>query len=320
MCSDIKVIKKEVNAFLLINFGLIALVSVFIFISTTKANSASFISNFAVLFMYIPAFSVIVVLKRISNYSFSSRVDKFFRVFAITTLARIVISIVEVLLIGNIFISSIVDTIVSCYLVFVVFIHGSDFEVLNLSLIKNFKKVLSVILIFLVITIVGSIPSFLSIKSNPIDIANNTVIASISLVINLFFGFNLFFGEEFGWRYFLQPRLQKLYGKRFGVIILGFIWGIWHLPLCITLYSPETPLYCIISHVSFCTFLGIFLGYAYMKTKNLWTPILIHLVNNSLAVILGGGYETIFTPEALFWGIIGNAIIFLPFLLTKEYK
>ncbi|EPZ62677.1 CAAX protease self-immunity family protein [[Clostridium] sordellii ATCC 9714] len=36
----------------------------------------------------------------------------------------------------------------------------------------------------------------------------------IGLISNFLIGFNLFFGEEFGWRYFLQPRLQKLYGKK----------------------------------------------------------------------------------------------------------
>ncbi len=64
MCTDVKVIKKEVNCFLLINFGLITLVSIFIFVSTTKPNSAALGGNFAGLFMYIPAFSVVVVLKK----------------------------------------------------------------------------------------------------------------------------------------------------------------------------------------------------------------------------------------------------------------
>lgn len=57
-----------------------------------------------------------------------------------------------------------------------------------------------------------------------------------------------------------------------------------------------------------------------MKTKNLWAPILIHLVNNTVSIILGGSIESIFTLESLLWSILVNAILFLPFLFAKEYK
>lgn len=320
MSNDVKVIKKEVNSFLLINFGLIAFISIFIFMIASKTNSSIFISNFAVLFMYIPAFSAIVVMKRICKYEFTPNVEKFLKVFAIATIVRIVISIVEAFLIKDIFISSLLDTLISLYLLSITLSNKSEFEVLNLSLTKNFKKVLFVVLIFVLIKLVGGISDFLSMQIEPVDIGKNIIMILIGLVSNFFIGFNLFFGEEFGWRYFLQPRLQKLYGKRIGVIILGFIWGIWHLPLCLTLYSPKTPLYCVINHLSYCIFLGIFLGYAYMKTNNLWTPILIHLVNNVISMVFGGGYEAVFTPELLLESIIFSAIFFLPFLFTKEYK
>ncbi len=223
MSNDIKVTKREVNNFLLINFGLIAFIAIFIFIANTRPNGSVFISNFAGLFMYIPAFSGIVVLRRISKYEFNLKVDKFFKVFEVITILRIAVSIAEVFIIGNIIISAVIDTIVSLYLVILVFMNKSEFEILNLNLGKNFKKVLLVISLFALIVVVSDIPSFLSIKGEGIDIGNNIFLAFIALVSNIFFGFSLFFGEEFGWRYFLQPRLQKLYGKRYGVIILGLI-------------------------------------------------------------------------------------------------
>lgn len=37
--------------------------------------------------------------------------------------------------------------------------------------------------------------------------------------------------EEGGWRGFALPRLQKLAGPLWGSLILGFMWGTWHLPL-----------------------------------------------------------------------------------------
>lgn len=317
MNNDIKVIKQEISYFLLINFSLIAFISIFIFLSLSKPNSNELISNFSVLFMYIPAFSAVVVLKKISNYNFNSTVNNFFKLFAIVTIIRISISIIEIFLIDNSVLSSIIDTLTSLYFLTIILYNESQFKILNLFLGKKFKNVMYMILIFLIIIAIRII--FYN-KTLSFDILANFPMAFIILIINLFFSFNLFFGEEFGWRYFLQPRLQKIYGKKIGVIILGVIWGIWHLPLCFTLYSPETPLYCIISHIAYCTLIGIFLGYTYMNTTNLWAPILIHLVNNGTSVIFKGGVESIFTLKSLLLSIMLNAVLFLPFLFTKEYR
>lgn len=270
--------------------------------------------------MYIPAFSTIVVLKKFSDYKFKQEIDKFFKVFAIATLVRIVITIGETFLLSSIWISSLLDTFVSAYLLYFVLVNSHEMRYINLCLGKNSKKVATVILIFVILIVASNIPEIIKGQVNVDKLAENLVIAMISLITNFLIGFNLFFGEEFGWRYFLQPRLQKLYGKRFGVIILGFIWGIWHAPLCFILYSPKTPVYCVIGHVATCIFLGIFLGYAYMKTGNVWAPMLIHMVNNVIGIIFGGGYTAVYTLETLLYSILIYAIFFMPFLLTKEYK
>ena len=41
-------------------------------------------------------------------------------------------------------------------------------------------------------------------------------------------------GEEPGWRDFALPRLQRLRGPLLGTVILGLLWGGWHLPLFFT--------------------------------------------------------------------------------------
>ena len=48
------------------------------------------------------------------------------------------------------------------------------------------------------------------------------------------FNYNLLGGplfEEFGWRGFLQPRLQELLPPWIAAICVGIMWATWHLPL-----------------------------------------------------------------------------------------
>jgi membrane protease YdiL (CAAX protease family) len=47
-------------------------------------------------------------------------------------------------------------------------------------------------------------------------------------------------GEEGGWRGFALPRLQKQFGPLQGSIILGLLWGLWHVPLM--LIPSQSPL------------------------------------------------------------------------------
>jgi membrane protease YdiL (CAAX protease family) len=52
----------------------------------------------------------------------------------------------------------------------------------------------------------------------------------------------LAFGEEFGWRGYLLPKLLPL-GEVKAALIIGLIWGLWHLPVLIVgLNYPDQPI------------------------------------------------------------------------------
>lgn len=63
--------------------------------------------------------------------------------------------------------------------------------------------------------------------------------------------------EEPGWRDFALPRLQRRFGPVVGTLILGPLWGVWHLPLFLSAWGGwphvtwSTPLVFVASCVAF---------------------------------------------------------------------
>lgn len=135
------------------------------------------------------------------------------------------------------------------------------------------------------------------------------------------------FGEEYGWRTYFQPLLQEKAGRIKGVFLFGVLWEFWHLPLVLCYYAPQAAgstlaqVLCI--RYGGVTLMAVFMAYAYGKTGNLWLPVLIHGMNNTLANVL----QRIFPGNAgpASWGVLGlsllvSALCFLPFLFSKVFR
>lgn len=151
----------------------------------------------------------------------------------------------------------------------------------------------------------------------------------ISIFIFSFLNIMPFIGEEYGWRAYLAPRLKEIYGIKKSILMTGFIWGIWHLPLNLFYYSDgvlTSQIYSILVQLVFCIFIGIFLTYSYNKTKSIWAPVMIHYLNNNLALLFvtdlskdifsGQHYDL---KETLF-SIISSIILFGIFIFSKYIK
>ncbi|MCM1125361.1 MAG: CPBP family intramembrane metalloprotease [Lachnospiraceae bacterium] len=319
--------KRKLKIFAFVNFGMTILMGILMGISYKQGND---VTAFASAQMMYPAAGVILALIAVEGKSRKLPV-KFFAVYLVTS------GLAVLLTIANVFIPTEWWYLIENY----VFIIGSIVSWVMLLIEKKeirdefalrfgghgTAKSLLLMLLFLGLYILRLFMSGL-VEGNVGEIVKifasfDTWIMMGVLVINFYLTFIIFFGEEYGWRYFLQPMLQKRFGLKGGVILLGVIWGLWHLPINVYYYSPDTWFFSILIHQITCITFSVFFGYAYGKSGNIWVPIVIHYINNNMAAVISGtgnlGDQVYGWKDVLLLFII-NGIVFLPFLFTKIYQ
>ncbi len=142
-------------------------------------------------------------------------------------------------------------------------------------------------------------------------------------------GFCTLFGEEYGWRFFLQPRLQKKFGKIGGVVLLGFIWAIWHFNNEYFMAMPELIKsfgYTFESYFLFvCTvriiteiFYAIWFAYFYEKSRSIWCMVLIHGLHTAMSA--WGLFVIAFGYKGLVVQTIILLLISIPFLRSDVFR
>lgn len=155
----------------------------------------------------------------------------------------------------------------------------------------------------------------------------NTIFPWLNLfavILSFFVSFLPFLGEEYSWRYYLTPLFQKRFGKRRGVLLIGVLWGLWHLPLNLFFYSPETSLQSIVIQIVVCITLGVFFTFGYeVSGHNIWVPVLLHYLNNNMILVWSGTANV--GNQIYTWTDIGicavlYGVLFLPFLATKVFQ
>lgn len=95
-------------------------------------------------------------------------------------------------------------------------------------------------------------------------------------------------GEEPGWRGFALPRLQTRFGPLQGTVVLGFLHGLWHLPVFFTAlgggFSPNVFLAFMVTAIA-----GTFIyTWIFNHTRaSILIAILIHAASNASNDLLG---------------------------------
>lgn len=142
------------------------------------------------------------------------------------------------------------------------------------------------------------------------------VIAAQTLILGPFLGLVVTFGEEYGWRGYLQPALMKL-GKIKGIILVGIIWGAWHMPVILMGFNyPSHPIFGALLFIPYCIGLSFLLGYAVLKSKSVWLAAFLHaLMNQSMSYFMAVIYTPRDTATSFGIGWPGTIVVFLLTLL-----
>ncbi|MEM2951094.1 MAG: type II CAAX endopeptidase family protein [Nitrososphaeria archaeon] len=162
----------------------------------------------------------------------------------------------------------------------------------------NFKKIWYIPILFFFPMITGGALLLTILSGAPLP---EMYVLSNPLLILFGFFYIFFLGgpfqEEWGWRGYALDRLQARWNALFSSLILGIIWGLWHIPLFFisgTIQS-QTPLWGFMILILCGT---IFFTWVYNNTGgSIFAAMLFHTMNNlsffifpTLETELGGLY------------------------------
>jgi hypothetical protein len=114
--------------------------------------------------------------------------------------------------------------------------------------------------------------------------------------------------EEFGWRGFLQKRLNNIFSPVSASIIIGIVWSLWHLPLFYMIGTSQhdfnMPFIPFMISVTSSSFIYT---YIYIKSRgNLFAAILLHWI---------GTYFMQVIASSVFRTTMYNSLEFIPGLI-----
>ncbi|MEK3889431.1 CPBP family intramembrane glutamic endopeptidase [Bacillus sp. FSL K6-3431] len=170
---------------------------------------------------------------------------------------------------------------------------------------------------FSVILTVSMIQAFiflmiLFLVSNNSEVDSIFTISSWGMLIYFFFKSFLAgpLGEELGWRGFAQIELQKKHSPLKASIIIGFWWGMWHLPIWFTTGFVGIDLikYILFFMISIMS-IKIVMTAFYNLNQNLIIPIIIHQFFNFFIGIINGNLIDLIMYNAIFYVVVSVLII-----------
>jgi uncharacterized protein len=167
---------------------------------------------------------------------------------------------------------------------------------------------------FLVLSITG-----LAVFAAP-QITGSVGFAVLKISTGLFVGTFFALGEEIGWRGYMLPRLLGR-GVVPAMLLVGFLHGVWHLPLMLTTdyyHNSGNPLLVVPLFLVTLTLAGVFYGFLRLWTGSVWPVAIAHAMVNMVWEIMT---EMTQTKSALVLEYVGgeSGVIMIAGLLVFSF-
>lgn len=126
-------------------------------------------------------------------------------------------------------------------------------------------------------------------------------------------------GEELGWRGYLQIELNKRFSLLKSSLIVGGIWGVWHLPLWFVsgFQGVNLLLYIVFFMIGLVSF-SVIIGYIYSRGGNLVYAILLHQMLNFSGRLLEVDELTVLGGSSAVYLIIALVISLMSWKPIRE--
>ena len=153
-------------------------------------------------------------------------------------------------------------------------------------------------------------------------IIDNPLMLLLVLLISLISGP---LNEEFGWRGYALDKLLVRFGFLGASAILGFIWGIWHLPWYFTPGQAQYNLFQdsvfhAIMFIPSVMMLSSWVTFVYIKTKrSILAGALVHMFSNLIGSQLLSSYTTQISMIIRYANMVFFAIIMLYVIFSKKF-
>ncbi len=135
---------------------------------------------------------------------------------------------------------------------------------------------------------------FAAALGNPLQLANLRRQWPLAVVWGIFASL----GEEFGWRGFALPRLQQRYSALVSSLIIGAIWGVWHLP----------PEYIALRHF----------GPLFLRNFVVVGPLLLAAHSVIMSWIHNNTHDSLLLMLLYHWSITASSVLLSPLKLTPQ--
>lgn len=153
----------------------------------------------------------------------------------------------------------------------------------------------------------------------PADLSISPIIMTIP-----YFFLMIFIGggqEEFGWRGYAQKPLQERFGVVPASLLIGVVWGFWHLPLW-AMPGDGHSTYPFIAFLIMTTSISIVYSWIFNASgQKLIIAIFFHAMSNTAAPLLPFLHMKDGKPETAYWVYAGvNVVvgIIFAYLITRD--